>query len=481
MRQLAGESVIYGLSGVIARFLSVWLTPVYTRLFAPEEYGVMGLVTATIALLQTFASLALDNAASRWYWDATDERDRRRPFATWTATQFAVATVLALTMIALAEPLSRWIVGDVGLARWFRIVALTLPTSVASSVAMTWLRVNRRPWPAVGYSVGTTVVQIAVTLFLVAGLRWGLLGVYVAQVVTGVVGVVAALVLCGPAMTPRLFDRQLLRDMLRFSAPLIPAAVAVWAVSSIDRFFVQRYVSTSEVGIYSIGMAIASLVTLIVSAFQQAWAPFALSIHREPDAHQTYSAVFLLYCGGCAVGVAALSLLAPYGILVLATPAYARASLVVGAMAMSYVLLGLASIAMIGFAIARVTGPNALAVGVSSICVIGLNALLVPRYGMIGSAIASVIGQAAQPAFLLWRARTIYPIPFPVTRGMLALSSAMVLVVIGEVVLPRDGWTAFAVRVAAILLMAPILLALRVVTPAQLKALRARLAPATTR
>jgi hypothetical protein len=64
---------------------------------------------------------------------------------------------------------------------------------------------------------------------------------------------------------------------------------------------------------------------------------------------------------------------------------------------------------------------------------------------------------------------------------MLALSSAMVLVVIGEVVLPRDGWTAFAVRVAAILLMAPILLALRVVTPAQLKALRARLAPATTR
>jgi len=473
LRQLAGDSMIYGLSSIIARFVSIWLTPIYTRLLTPDDYGTMSLVAVTLALIQSFSALALDQAAGRWFVDATDEAGRRRPFATWAWTNFATASCAAAVLGFGSEMVSQRISGGVTLAPWLRLVALTLPLSVASSVGMTWLRMQRRAWATVGFVTGTTLFQITLTFILVAGFKQGLFGLYMAQVVSGAVALVVALRMAGGAMLPRYFDAALLRVMLRYSTPLIPAAIAVWVVGSVDRFFVQRYVSTAAVGVFSIGVSIASFMTMAVWAFQQAWSPFALSIHQESDAHTTYATAFLGYCVGGAFAVAGLSLFAPIAIRIFATPSYDRASEVVGTMAMSYVLMGLGSVVTIGYSIARASRPTAIAVGVAAAVTIALNALLVPRYGMVGSAIATLVGQGTQPAILLARSRHVYYIEYPVGRGAAVLAWAMVLVVLGETVLPSSlSVSGIALRTLALLTVPAFALAIGVVRPAQLRSLR---------
>lgn len=472
LRALAGDSLVYGLSSIIARFISIWLTPIYTRILTPDDYGAMSLVTATIALIQMVAGLALDNAAARWFFDAraADEEGRRRPFATWIWAHLAVASACAGLLVLLAEPLSRALARDESLAPLLRLVALTVPMSVASSVAMTWLRMQRRAWMTVLCVTGTTLLQIALTLLFVVGMRRGLVGIYWAQLVAGGVYVVVSVAVAHRAMTPRLFDRPLLRQMLRYSLPLIPASLAYWVVGSIDRFFIQRFVSTAEVGIFGIGASIASLVTLAVWAFQQAWGPFALSIHKEPDAHRTFGVIFLGYCGAGALAVGGLSLFAPLAIRVFATPAYDRASLVVGALAMSYVLMGLSSIVGIGYTIAKASRPTAAAVGVSAVVTVALNALLVPRFGMVGSAVATLVGQSAQPVLLLSRARLVYHIPFSVWRGGALLTYGLLVGVIAELTLPPFGVLGIAARLAVFATIPLSAIALGVVRPAQLGA-----------
>jgi O-antigen/teichoic acid export membrane protein len=472
LRSLAGDSLVYGLSSIIARFISIWLTPIYTRILTQDDYGTMSLVTATIALIQTVASLALDNAAARWFFDASadDAPGRRRPFATWTWAHLSVALTASLALIALASPVSRGLSQSDALAPWLRLAALTIPMGVASSVAMTWLRMQRRPWLTVACVTGTTVLQIALTLLFVVGLRRGLSGIYWAQLIAGGVYVVVSVAVAKEAMHPRLFSAPLLRQMLRFSLPLIPAALAYWVVGSIDRFFIQRYVSTAEVGIFGIGSSIASLVTLAVWAFQQAWGPFALSIHQEADARRTYGAVFLGYCAGGSLAVAGLSLFAPVAIRIFATPAYDRASHVVGALAMSYVLMGLSSIVGIGYTIAKSSRPTAAAVGVSALVTVGLNALLVPKLGMVGSAIATLVGQGAQPAMLLSRARSVYHIDFAVGRGCSLLAVALGIGVAAEWLVPPLGVVGIAARTALLATVPVAALILGVVRPTQVKA-----------
>ncbi len=436
LQGLAGDSLVYGLAGIFTRFVSVWLTPIYTRLLTQDDYGSLSLINVTIALVQATATLALDAAAIRWFYDATSDDERRKPFATWACAHLASASVGAALLVLFAVPVSRLLTKTDALAPLIRIAAMTLPLSVSTSVALTWMRVHRRAWPTVAVSTGTALLQIGMTFLLVVTFRGGLRGILIAQVVAAAIGTIVAVVLARSAMTPRLFDGRLLRVMLAYGAPLVPAGIAAWVVSSIDRFFVQRFVSTAEVGIFSIGMSIASLMTLVVWAFQQAWSPFALQIHREEDANATFASVFLAYTALGAFAVTGLALFAPLAIRLLATPAYDRASLVVGTLAMSFVLTGVSSVTTIGYIIARTSGPTAIAVGVSAVVTIALNAVLVPSFGIVGSAVATLVGQAVQPAILMRGARRAHHIPFPWLRGSAILGWAMVLVVAGETVLP---------------------------------------------
>src|SRR6266705_804359 len=140
LRQLGSESLVYGLSGVFARFVSVLLVPIYARIFAPKDYGIISLVTTTLALVSIFVVLGLDNAAHRWYWDTEDIADRKKTLASWVWCQLAMATVVAAVMFIVAGALAKLIIGDPGAGIYFRIAALTLPLTVLSTVMTSWLR-----------------------------------------------------------------------------------------------------------------------------------------------------------------------------------------------------------------------------------------------------------------------------------------------------------------------------------------------------
>jgi O-antigen/teichoic acid export membrane protein len=456
LRQLASDSVVYGLSGIVARFLSVWLVPIYTRLLTPQDYGTLSLVNATLAVITSFSALALDNSAYRWYWDTDDVDDRRRTIGSWLWCEIAVAGVAGLLLWVLSDRVGVWTTQTAASGVHYRTLAWYLPPFVLYVVAINWCRLQHRPWTAMWLTLAVSLTQIGLGLVLVVWFRRGVNGVFQAQVGSQVVGAAVALVLMRGWLSPRWLSWPRLREMLRYALPLIPAAVAVWVVNSADRYFVQRYVSTTEVGLYSIGGAIAALVALVTGAFQQAWSPFALSIHREANAQRTYAMVLLGYSALTAVGVAALGLFSPYAIHLLATSRYLRASEGVGLLAFSYVLIGMSSIVSIGLSIAKTSHHSAVAITLAAVATIGLNALFVPRYGMIGSAVATVIGQSIGPAYSMYRAHKLYPVNWPVREVVALFVLSLALVAAGVKVLPSVGWAGFGARVAAMLTFVPL-------------------------
>src|SRR4030042_5145246 len=102
IKKLLSETLIYGLSGVSSGLLTILFVPIYTRIFSPEDYGVMGLVTTTMALLSILIVLSLDNSAHRWFWDTEDIHDRKTTLATWTWCQIVVSLILAGLLFILS-------------------------------------------------------------------------------------------------------------------------------------------------------------------------------------------------------------------------------------------------------------------------------------------------------------------------------------------------------------------------------------------
>ena len=78
LKQILGESAIYGLSGVITSFIGMFLMPIYTSVFEPRDYGIIALMGTTSTLISMFIIFGMDNAVSLWYWDKPDEKERRK-------------------------------------------------------------------------------------------------------------------------------------------------------------------------------------------------------------------------------------------------------------------------------------------------------------------------------------------------------------------------------------------------------------------
>ena len=175
------------------------------------------------------------------------------------------------------------------------------------------------------------------------------------------------------------FDRGLFREMNRFGMPLVPSALLLWVTNFSDRFFLVKLADTQEVGLYSVGVRIASAMALLLTAFRTAWPAFAYSIEDDREAKRTYAFV-LTYLVFVTTWVATgLALLSPWLVDWIAAPAFAESSRVVGPLAFAVVIFAGYVVMVIGVGQARRTQFNWVVTGAAAIVNVALNLILIPQ------------------------------------------------------------------------------------------------------
>jgi O-antigen/teichoic acid export membrane protein len=230
------------------------------------------------------------------------------------------------------------------------------------------------------------------------------------------------------------FDRGLLREMNRFGVPLVPTALFLWVTNFSDRFFLVMLADVAEAGLYSVGVRVASAMVLLLTAFRLAWPAFAYSIKDEREARQTYAFV-LTYLTVITSWVAlALTLLAPWLVDVLAAESFAESSRVVGPLAFSTVSYAAYIVVAIGVGRARRTQFNWVVTGLAALVNVALNLALIPAYGMIGAAIATVAAYTTMAVGMAWWSQRIYPVPYQWRRVGIAAMAAIALAALGKLV-----------------------------------------------
>jgi O-antigen/teichoic acid export membrane protein len=470
--QLGGETVVYGIAGTISRFIGIFLIPLYTRAFSPADYGQIAILTAFTTLLSTFIVLGLDSATGRWYYDSANPLRRKQVIASWFWTQNAAGWVVALAVIALAAPIAGAMLGSAALANLVVLAVLTVPLSTFNKVIGNWLRYRRRPWMAAGFFTASSLLTIGFVVLFVLVQKRGVPGLFLGQIVAGSLTGVAAVVIMWHWIAPRGFSRRLTREMLAFGLPLVPAAAAAWVTASADRFILKGFVPTAEIGIYAIGVSLASGVALLTSAFQLAWGPFAYSILGEPDASRVYGKVLSVYSLlTCAIGTA-LALFAPLLLRIFTTPAYYGAASAVPWLVFSYVAIGGTYVVSLGTTIVKKSGPVALSIFIGAAVNTALNFTLIPRLGRDGAAIATFFAYLAAVIFLYFASQRAYPIPYRPVDALACLGLSWVLIAVGYGLLPAtEPWT-YAVRFGMCLLFIPLAFGLHIVLPAHVQQAR---------
>jgi Membrane protein involved in the export of O-antigen and teichoic acid len=271
------------------------------------------------------------------------------------------------------------------------------------------------------------------------------------------------------------FDRPLYRAMNRFGLPLVPSAVALWLTNFSDRFFLIKLTDPHEVGLYSIGVRVASSIVLLLTAFRLAWPAFAYSIDDDREARRTYSFVLTYVVFVCCWLALILGLLAPWIVKLITTEPFYPAQNVVAPLAFSVAAFGAYVVVQIGTGRARQTRTNWLVTGAAALLNIGLNFALIPPYGRMGAAVATVVAYTVLFVGMAWRAHSVFPVPYQWRRVATLAVAAVGLTVLGKLV---DAPLALALALAAAY---PFVLALLgFYLPAERKRLR-RLLPILSR
>jgi O-antigen/teichoic acid export membrane protein len=446
-RQLA----VYGAGDVAVQFIGFLLLPVYTRYLSPSDYGIIALLLTIEAPAKILFRWGVDTAFMRLYYDCPGAEARQRLASTVFFFMLAANGVLALGTIAAAT----WVSGALlGTAEHGLLVALVVGNTFLLSfhfLPLYVLRMTDRSGQFIALTIGQSGTILVLRLVLVIGFELGIFGVVLADVLV-TAGFTMVLTRWWTDLIRPVFSKAILSEALRFGLPRIPHSLGSQVIGLADRYFLSHYGHLADVGLYSIGATFGLALKLFVGAFGAAWTPFFLGLMREPDARRTYglvstyalAALVLLGAGLCATASDLVSLGT--------APVFHEAAAVTPWIALGVMFQGIYIIGSIGLIITKRTGRYPVSTGLAALVSLVANALLIPRFGMLGAAWANALAYATLAAVTTGLSWQVYPIPYEWSRlGRVVLAGVLAFVGADRLV-PAEltAWVSLLVRGTAV-------------------------------
>jgi O-antigen/teichoic acid export membrane protein len=432
IKRLVRHSAIYGVGGLVQRMLALLLLPLYLHYLSPSDYGKIETLVALTTILFTLLRAAIQNSFFRFYFDSEEEEHRRRIVRTSFWSTMTAATVALAAGLVLAEPISRALFSTGDSANLVRAAFVGLWASMNYDQLTALFRVEERSVSFTIASLSNIFLTIGMTVLLVVFLDKGPIGVIVGNF-SGTLAVWAALAAYRRYQLGFEFDRQLFRRMLVFGWPFVPSTVALSAIDFNDRFFLVRLDGTNAVGRYALGVRIAAALVFLIWAFRLAWPAFAYSIRDDDEARRAYGFVLTYVVLIGSWGALALSLTSPWLVRVLGPPDFWSGSRVVAPLAFAAVVFGAYVVVLISVGRAKKTASNFVITGAAALLSIVLNVVLIPPFGMIGAATATLSAYVAMFLGMTWKAQQVFRVPYQWRRVLTAAGAAVGLTVLGKV------------------------------------------------
>jgi O-antigen/teichoic acid export membrane protein len=440
--ELTRHSFIYGVGGIVSRFLAVFMLPLYTRYLTPADYGAIATLIAGSAVATVLLRAGGGYGFMRFYFDSDDPEYRKRLLRTIFWFQMIKATLALILCVVFASQIANWLSLDshkLSSSGTSLVIAtgVLLWVNVNYAQLTNLFRVEQRSVAFTAATVANIAITVPLTVLLVVVYKEGPLGVLVGNF-SGTLVIFLVLLAYRREQLGFQFDRKLLRAVNRFGLPLVPSALALWVTNFGDRFMLIKLTpeatNLTQVGQYSLAVNIGSVMVLLFTAFQTAWPAFAYSIADEGAAKRAYAYVMTYLVLLASWAAIALSLLAPWIVHWLAPDNHHfwPAAGAVPALAYSSVFYAGFIVVTIGAGRTKNTQFNWVAATIAAVVNFTLNLWLIPAYGMLGAAYATLIAYAVLVVVRTWNAQQIYPVPYQWRRVGVVLVAAGALTLAGK-------------------------------------------------
>ena len=421
IRSLASDTLVYGVSTVLGRFLTFLLTPLYTNYLTAAEIGDVAAIYAMIAFVNILYSLGLEPAFMR-FWEPADQDKNRQVFKLAFMGVLSLGVVVTFITFILApwfahSPLLQ--LGGDG-ANIVRIAAFIPLFDALVLIPFARLRMQRKSKQFALMRLAAIVVNVGLNFALVVALGWHVEGV----VTAGVISSAFSFLLFIPTLK---FDRRtlnldLFKDMLKFGLPTVPASFSSIMVQVVDRPLLLLLTSSAVVGLYQTNFRLAIPMMMFVTVFEYAWKPFFLNHRDDPDAKPLYARVLTLFTVACGAIFLVTALFMPYLVQLpfiggkFINPKFWSGMTIIPVVMFAYFFNGMFINMAAGLHITKKTWWLPIATGAAAVLNVVATLLLVPEYHIDGAAWAKVIAYVGGALVLAFYVQKVFPISYDWVR-----------------------------------------------------------------
>lgn len=434
----AKNSFVYGLGNLAAKLVGFVLLPLYTSRLSIADYGTLSILEISSQLIISIFGFSLYQAFDRWYWDPEIKNKQRALFFTVFISLIIISGIMIVGLTIGSARLSTLLFKDPRLAGLLILMFIASALQIIAVLPMTLLKLQAR---SIFYTIATLsqfTVNLAATVYFIAGLNQNVEGIYKAQIIGSVVYFVILSKYIIKNMSLK-FEVSILKEMLKFSFPLMLSSISGIILTIADRFCINFITGLSELGVYSLGYKIAnSIKVLIVTSVQLAINPMIYQMMSRPDNKRFYSKLLTYFCFGVAICVLGISIFSKEIVHLLASrnPDYWEAFKVIPILSLAVLFTTCRDTSLIGLNLTKKSKIIGLVtVSISSLNVL-LNVILIYMFDSIGASIAALISSILFFLIIYHYAQKYYFIPYEMKKIGLIISLTVLLYGISLVNLP---------------------------------------------
>jgi O-antigen/teichoic acid export membrane protein len=461
-RKLLAHTSHYSLASLVTLIGGVITFPLLTRLFSVSDYGIMSLIGATVSLGVTLGKTGIQHAIVRYYSQISTEKSRYSLAQLYTTILLGMGASGALVMLALQVGSqivpTHWIQEE-KVRGLLLIVSVLVLVQVLDSPFTNLLRAAQRTTALMKYQIAKKYLSLAclfVGILLVSRSLWAFYSATVLAEATALVVLARVVFAADDKARPRLerFSRPLYGELLRFGLPMTFGYEMAGVILSVgDRYVIKAFIGEAQVGLYTAAYNLCLYVqSVFITSMVQAMSPIYTKMYDEEGAEKTSafaSQSLSNYILLAAPVVAMVASVGPELLPSLASERYAAAGGVFPWVIAGMVVEGASSIIGAGLFIHRKTTRIMIAVAGSAAINVLANLLLVPRFGITGAAIATLVSYSLLYGGFVLVARRYLHVRFPWGTLLRAGLAALVVYAVLHFILPGRRFVTVGARGAA--------------------------------
>lgn len=382
IKRLLGNSVIFSIGTLGTKLIGFLMVPFYTYFLTRGEFGIVDLITTTVAMLTPVVTLSIFDAIFRFTMDKDVSND------------ILFTNGLFITLIGSIAVLIVSLLAQVMGYSYALLLGLLLIFGVLNSFLQYFVR-------GIGYvrlfavtGIVGTILMTGLNILFIWYFKLGVNGYLYGMIGASIATVLLILVVVRPSkyINLKLINKQNIWMLLNYSIPMIPNAFAWWFTNDANRFFILFFLGASANGIYAVANKIPSILTIFFTVFNQAWQISAVDEYESENNSRFYSMIFNNLAHFSFVGVAGLVLILKPLMKILVAPNFYSAWEFVPFLMLAMIFSNLSGFLGSTYIAAKQTKKLFSTTVYGMIINIIFNAILIPLIGLNGAGLGGALG-----------------------------------------------------------------------------------------